>query len=451
MKTPTLVAGTALIGIAIGFVVGNMAAGPGRQEKEEMAENSSRTKSSRWTGGGAVGSATNKADSVASGFGNGREYGRMSANDALEIVKANADLGWGGDPLDVARKNYEYQLMLSKLPLSEMEGLMAMSKEAGVPTYRVRMIFNAYASRNLDKAMAWADAQPDADSWKSVAISATAARDPGRAMEMFQDALLGGNASTFGGNMMEGAYSLAGNAARQGKAALLQFLDSVPSSGAGNYVSNALRSLPKEDVPGFLEELDKRVKDGKIEQWTMANVLQNLASTDPALARSLIDKMEPGPERAKREISFAGNLAQQGKTTEALELVKSALAQQPGKEKEVFLNEAGNMMYSSPNFITQMVEALPTGVELTVEDVKNLGGRSGRSDPVGMAKLLKSADDQSAYLAEVISNLGSRSTKPNETDFRVLEHRIQALGLTGSNAEAVQKQMEDSRRKALGK
>ncbi|MEO5914900.1 MAG: hypothetical protein ABIS50_11750 [Luteolibacter sp.] len=450
MKTPTLVAGTVLIGIAIGFVVGNMAAGPGRSAQEDAAENSSRTKSSRWTGGGAAGRSTNKAESVASGFGNGREYVRMSASDALAIVKANLDPRVNGGLLDAARNNYEFQLMLSKLPLSEMESLMAISKEEGVPTYRIRVIFNAYASRDLDKAMAWADAQPDADSWKSVAISAAVARDPGRAMEMYQDALLGGRISSFGGDSMDGAYSLASNAAKQGKVALLQFLDSVPSSGAGGYMSSLLRNLPKEDMPGFLEELDKRVKDGKMEQWTMTTMLQTLASNDPALARSLIDKMPSGPERASREISFAGNLAQQGKTAEALELVKSALARQPGKEKEVFMDEAGKM-YNSPNFITRMAEVLPPGVELTVGDVTNLANRSGRSDPVGMAKLLKSADDQSAYLENAIRNLGSRSTKPNETDFRVLEYRIQALGLTGSNAEAVQKQLAESRQKALGK
>lgn len=450
MKTSALVAGTALIGIAIGFVVGNVAAGPGRSGKDGAAENSSRTKSSRWTGGGTAGSPTNKADSVASGFGNGREFGRMSANDALAIVKANLDPRRNGDLLDAARNNYEFQLMLSKLPLSEMESLMAISMEEGVPTHRIRVIFNAYASRDLDKAMAWADAQPDADSWKSVAISATATRDPDRAMAMYQDALLRGRISSFGGDMMDGAYSLASNAAKQGKLALLQFLDSVPSSGAGGYISSLLRQLPKEDMTGFLEELEKRVKDGKMEQWTMTSVLQNLASNDPALARSLIDKMPSGPERASREISFAGNLAQQGKTTEALELVKSALARQPGKEKEVFMNEAGNM-YSNPNFIAQMAEVLPAGVELTLVDITNLANRSGRSDPVSMAKLLKSTDDQSAYLEEAIRNLGSRGTKPNETDFRVLEYRIQSLGLTGSDAESVQKQLEDSRRKALRK
>lgn len=451
MKTPTLVAGTALIGIVIGFVVGKMAAGPGGSGQEGVAENSVRKKSSRWIGGGAATSAINKADSVASGFGNGREYGTMSANDALPIVKANLDPRRYGDLLDAARNNYEFQLMLSKLPLSEMESLMALSKEAGVPPHRIRVIFNSYAGRDLDRAMAWADAQPNADVWKSVAISAAVARDPGRAMEMYRDALLEGRISSFGGDMMDGAYSLAGDAAKRGKAALLQFLDSEPSSsGAGGYVCSLLRNLPKEDIPGFLEELNQRVKDGKMEAWTMSSVLQNLASDDPALARSLIEKMPSGPERANREISFARDLTQQGKTAEALELVKNALARQPGQEKEVFLIEAGKMN-GSQNFIVRMAEALPPGVELTVGDVTSLSNRSGWSDPVGLAKLLKSPDDQTSYLETAIRNLGSRGTKPNETDFRVLEYRIQALGLTGSNEEAVQKQLADSRQKALGK
>jgi hypothetical protein len=165
MKIAILAASMALIGIAVGFVMGKMAAGSTHSQYGEAVQNLSRTKSSKWADEGSVGNWTNKVRSTASKFKNTRDYQRMSAHDALPIVKANLDPRRYGDLLDAARNNYEFQLMLSKLPVSEMESLMALSKETRVPNHRIRLIFNAYASRDLDKAMAWADAQPDAGSW----------------------------------------------------------------------------------------------------------------------------------------------------------------------------------------------------------------------------------------------------------------------------------------------
>lgn len=447
MKNPSWIAGTALIGIAIGFIAGSTRAERGTPSREEAAV-SRRSGSTRR----ADVSARNpvKGESLASGSFKGREISGMSAAEVLALVKANSEINWGGDPLEAARKNYEYQLMLSKLPLAVLEEVMELSQESGIPGYRTRQIFSAYASRDLQKAMAWASTRPDAETWRGAAISATAANDPARAMEMFQEGILDGNYGTSGGNVMEGGYSLAGAFAKQGKDALLRFLDAMPSSGAGNLISNSVRNLPKEDLPAFMEEIEKRVKEGKVEQWTMSNLLQNLALTDPKLARSWIEKMEAGPERAKREISFAGMLSQQGKTGEALELVKSAMAQQPGKEKEFFMNEAGNLMYSNPNLISQVAASLPEGMELTVEDVRKLGERSGRTDLITMAKLLKSPDDQVSYLEESITKLGDRS-RLNETDFRVLTYRLESLGLTGDGAASVQSALAASREKVLGK
>jgi hypothetical protein len=446
-----LIAGTALIGIGIGFVAGSAGSEKGETARGEVAEISSgRTKSSRRTegsGGGAGGSG--KGEGL--GFGSGKkDYSKMSAADALVMVKANADYVWGGDPLESARKNYEYQLLLSKLPAKVLEEVMEQSKVDGVPVYRIRQIFGTYASRDLNKAMAWAESQPDAESWKGAAISAVSAKDPARAMEMYQESLMEGGSAT-GPYSYEGPYSIAGSFAKQGKAALLQFLDSMPSNGAGNYVSNALRSLPKEDLPGFIEELDLRVKAGKLDDWAMNNALQNLATTDPAAARELLGKMEDGPAKAKRELSIAGTLAQQGKTAEAMELLKSAMAQQPGKEKEFLINEGGNLIYNNPTLITQMAAALPAGSELTLEDVKKLNERGYRNDPVNMAKLLKTPDEQATFLEGAIKNLGNRgNSKLNETDFRILEHRVQTLGLTGDNAAKVRQEIAAIREKAQG-
>lgn len=441
MKTPPiLIAGATLIGITIGFIAGSSREERGAIARDDTPAVSSRMMSNRRADERRAGSAD-----VVSGIIKGRDFSTMSAADALVLVKANTDyfLG-GGDPVEMARKNYEYQLMLSKLPLAELEQLITLSQDSGVKYYLARQMFGVYAARNLNKAMAWAATQPNADSWKESAVGALAAHDPERAMKLHQDIILNG-----GG--MNGGYELANSFAKQGKTALLEFIDSLPSSGAGNIVSLSMRSLPKEDLPGFLAELENRVKEGKIDQWAINSAMQNLSASDPELARSLIDKMDVGPERAKRELAFADALSRQGKAAEALDLLKSAMAQHAGKEKEFLLNEAS--MYGGRNLASQIAEALPAGMEWTVDDVKKLSG-SGQwqgQDVVNMAKFLKTPEDQSLYLVEAIQNLGNRRSKLNETDFRVLEHRLQSLGFTGDNAAIVQQALAASRKKALGK
>lgn len=301
MKTHTLIAGTALLGMAIGFIAGNMRADRGAAARNETAEVSPRTKSTK-RGDGPAGSA-GKGGDLASEFPKASAYQKMSAADALLMVKAKSDSWDGRDPLEMARKNYEYQLMVSKLPLSELEELIMLSKEAGLPVSRTRQVFGAYVARDLNKAMAWAATQPDADSWKGSAVGALAASDPERAQEMYQEVILKGPSSPYGS--ADGGFWLAGSIAKQGTVAFFQFLDSVPSGGAGNYISNSARLLPKEDLPGFMAELEKRVKDGKLDQATVSRTLQTLAFTDPELTRSIIGKMEPGLDRSKRELGFA--------------------------------------------------------------------------------------------------------------------------------------------------
>jgi len=450
MKTPTLIAGTAVIGIAIGFVAGNMRGERAAVPRNDTAENSPRMKSSRRADGPAAGSAS-KGEGAASGLTKGREFSKMSAAEALVMVKANSETWGGGDPVEMALKNYEFQLMLSKLPLGELEKLITLSQGPGVQGFRARHIFGAYASRNLEKAMAWAATQPDPDSWKSTAVSALAANDPGRAMEMYHDVILNGTSSPYLGSM-DGGYALSVSLAKQGTKEFLQFIDSIPSTGADNYISNSLRNLPKEDLPEFMTELEKRVKEGSMEQGILNRSLQSLATTDPELAWSIIGKMEEGAERAKREMGFAGALAQQGKTADAVELMKNAMAQQPaGKEKEFLISEASGYLMSGNPAFTQLVAELPPGSELNLEDVKKISERSWRSDPVNIAKLLKNPDDQVTYLEGAIDNLGKRGPKLNDADFRVLEHRMLTLGLTGDHLATVQEKLAATRETALGK
>jgi hypothetical protein len=448
MKTPMVALGTALLGIAVGFVAGNSNSSH-PESRAALDDAAPRTSSARRASG--TQESGKAAEGITAGVLKGRDFTKLSAVEAFALVKADSEAGWGGgDPLESARKNYEFQLLLSKLPINVMEQVLKLSKEAGGPNYRGRQIFAAYAARDLEKALNWASTQPDADSWKNTAIGATAAHDPARAEEMFQEAMLKGGFNQFSGGSMEAGFNLASNYAKQGKDALLKFIDSVPSSSVSNLISNSARNLPKEDLPAFIDEVAQRVKDGKVDEWSLGGLLQNLASTDPALAMSWIAKMEPGPQRTAREVSVAGTLFQQGKAEDAMSLVKSAMAQDPGKEKEFVINQTSNMMYNNSEFAVQVAELLPTGSELTKDDVTKISSRYGRVDVVNMSKLIKSPDERAAYLEEAFTKMGENS-KLNDTDYRILTYRLDSLGLTGDAATRVQQALTASRQKSLNK
>jgi hypothetical protein len=448
MKTPILPLGTAVLGAAIGFIIGNL---PDRsvspdQAREETREAPRRPgKAGRLTAGRKSESPT---EAVLSAMLKGRAPGELSAEEAFNLMQPNLSMDfWGGDPLEMARRNYEFQLLLNKLPLPVLEQVMELSRESGTPGYRLQQVFGAYAIRDWEKAMAWAEKQPDATSWKNNAIAKMALTDPTRASELYQQGMLEGTSSM---NTWEVGMSLGSAYAKQGKAAYLAFIDSLPSGSASNVLSNSIRNLPKEDLPAVMKEMEQRVADGKIEEWTLRNLISNLAATDPQAANAWIEGMEAGENRSKIEMSLAENLARQGKGSEALALMKNAMAGMPGKEKEFFQNHVGSLVQSNPALAQQLASNLPEGVEITREDLKNIG-TYGRNDlMIDVAKLVKSPDEQALYLEESFRKISDRS-KLNAKDFQILTHRLQTLGLTGDAATRARQALDEARDKVLGK
>ena len=447
MKTPTLAIGTAVIGMAIGFLAGKSAEKQGeKQDAEAVSKRAAPPRSTSASREASGRRPAGAADGVLAGLLGGRQIAELSAADAYQLIKPSLEIDWGGDPLEWARRNYELQLMLSKLPLRVMEEVMNLAVESG-NNFRSQRILTAYALRDGQKAMDWASRQPDAAGYKAAVISAMASRDPAGAADLLQQGFMDGSYTS----SWMATYNLAAVYAKQGGTALLQFIDTMPSSSVSNLLSNSLRNLPKDELPAFMDVITQRMKDGKLQGFSMSNLLQNLATADPTLARSLIEKMEPGKERAERELAFAGTLSQQGKTGEALELLKSAMAQQPGKEKEFVLEQTSNLMYNNVEFALQLANQLPAGAEFTKEDVLKLSNRGAQTDLVSLAKFLKSPEEQAAYLEEAIaSKMTNDSSRLNEMDYRILGHRIESLNLSASGKAGVAKALATSRDKALG-
>lgn len=71
---------------------------------------------------------------------------------------------------------------------------------------------------------------------------------------------------------------------------------------------------------------------------------------------------------------------------------------------------------------------------------------------MNVARLLKSPDEQSAYLAQVFENMtGDSSRKMNAKDFQILAYQLKAMGLTGEPAAKAQAALDATAVKTLGK
>lgn len=447
MKTPVLILITAVLGIAIGFTVGK--GGSSNNHDAPLSDQADPvTRKSQASRGSSDRKAASTSEGILAGVLKGREISQLSADDALKLLAPRISMDWNGDPLEMARNNYELQLLLSKLPASVLEQVIELSRKSDTPGFRVQQLFSAYATRDWQKAMDWAERQPDAARWKSAAIGKLAASDPARAAELYQDGRMNG---TLGRSATwESGYNIANAYAKQGLQPFLSFLDTLPSGDVSNLLANSSRNLPKADIAAFLQEVGRRTADGSLDKWAMNNLVSNLAQTNPDEARKWIDSQEAGETRSKLELSLASNLARQGKSDEVLPLLKSAMAGVPGKEKEFFTSQIGTLLQTNPAIINQLADNLPAGTEFTGADLKN-ASTYGRNDAmVDLAKLIKNSDEQVAYLKQSLENLSNNGSKLNEVDFQLLSHRLQSLPITGSST-AVQEALANARQKALGK
>ncbi|RYD20968.1 MAG: hypothetical protein EOP88_13110 [Verrucomicrobiaceae bacterium] len=458
MKAPLLPIATAVLGIAVGFIGGKSGGAGGAgdtasKDGQEQNESGKRQGSSRGAGSGGQRSDSS-ADAVLSNLLKGRAASEITAEEAYQLMLPQLNMDWNADPLQSARMNYQFQLLMSKLPLPVLEEVLVLSRDGkSVPPYRASMLFGAYATRNWEKAMAWAETQPDAPVLRSAALSRLATTDPARAAELYQKDLMSGESRS---GMWDTSYTLGSAYAKQGQAEFFKFIDGLPSGSVSNLLSNAARNLPKEDIPAFLAEMQKRSAEGKVESWTMNNLMSNMATTHPEEARKWLDSLEPGTKRAEAELSLANSLARQGKSTEITALLKSAMEGAAGKEKEFVRERAANTLMQNPAVMAELVAMLPAGQELTKEDVKHWGNYGyGRTDAiVDVAGYIHSQDEKAAYLIESLNGMGENSRgnrKPNAKDFEILEHRLQKAGLTPEGMTQVRTALQGARDKILAK
>lgn len=446
MKTPLALSAGVLLGIAIGVVVGRAGLAVGGAAAGAEADGAgadARRVSSRAAAGGRR--AESSAELVLSALLKGRAVSEISAEEAYRFIQPQLEMDNHGDPLENARIHYQFRLLTSRLPLPVLEELMVKSKENGISAIRINQIFSTYAARDWDKAMAWAAGQPDSENLRAGAIAGLAHVDPERAATLFEKELLEGRGQS---GMWEASMSLSAAAASQGPEAFFRFIDSMPSATVSNMMHNGARNIPKEQIPAFLEQLDKRVEAGTVDKSVVGYLMPQIASTHPEEVRDWLGKMQVGPERSRGEFNLATQLASMGRTAEAEAMITEAMAGLAGQEKEFVKRRMPILIQRNPQLAEKLITLFPEGVKLTPTDAEGWSKQFyGRPDGVvDVARLFTTPEEKATYLVGSFKDLNRNM---NDKDFKILAHRIESLGLTGDDAARTKEALEAARAKTL--
>jgi hypothetical protein len=451
MKTQLLIVSGAVLGMAVGFVAGRIGSEDGPVAR---GKTSPRPPSRAAAGGPRVDAF---GESAMAALLKGRSVNGISAEEAYKLIAPYLSNGFPTDPLGRARVEYQYQLLAERLPPAVLQEMLVMGLEKGVPLQRLSPLFGAYAERDWDRAMAWAEKQPDAAKWRIGAVQRLSMIDPDRANGLYQEELLNGLGQ---GASMDIRNNLAAAHLKQGPEAFFRFLDSLPSNSALGLTSVMIRQLPPEELPAFIEEFKRREASVPMYDWEVNNLMMNIAAIRPELAREWLDTLGPEKERVDYEFNMAMSMGSSGKLAEMEELIRKAMAQSPGEEKTLVTNRLPNLFPSNPEMAVRLVAMLPDDQKLTREDARKAVGPAYHRPErlMDVVRLIGSPEEQSAYLAESFDTLADprmatalgMAGRLNAKDLEIMEHRLESLGLEGVPGDRARAALEKTKASLLG-
>lgn len=442
-KTHGLIAAASLVGLVIGFTLGQQRdSQPGKSAISSKESPTRQTRSSQHSSSGVKESSNNE---LLSSLLKGRSIQELSSAELSKIFIQLSTYDANQDPVARAKQNYQLQLLLKKTSPARLKEVAEsiLGNPDSKPSMNLSSILSALTARDPQGAMAWAKSQPNPERLVAMILSNTAKDDPTGAAEKLREGLMNG---TFSSNdSYTSTYSIAAAMAKLGKNNLLEFIDSLPSQLQNYTFQSAIREVPEHEQSALLDELYQRSKDGKMQSYDFTNLFSSY--TIPAdKAEAWLAKMEPGKERLDLELSYARNLLGNGKSEIAQEWFKRSLAQNSGKEKEILLKAMNNSNLRSSD-INMLTSFLPPGIELNAEDFKNQGNSysySGFSSLLNRAQAINNPVEKAKLMTHAFTEFAkniqdsSNSNRLNDNDFAIVQSQIPALNLSPEDAATVQ-------------
>lgn len=445
-----LLAGASVISLGIGYLAGSGRASSAttgqaaETSNPHQARSASRERQTRESSG----------DELLAGILKGRAARDLSDTELAKIICQLSKYDPAQNPVARTRQFYQLQLLLAKLPASRLE--QAATTITADPDNKRNgannTILAALTAQDPQRALAWAKEQKNSSNLLASVIGTMAKDDPMAAAQLYRAGLLDGTFSQMNG--FQAIYGIGAAMAKLGKKPLLDFMDSLPHQQQGNILSNAARELPESDQLEMFDEIYQRSKDGRLDAWSFKNMFSNATYGNLDHAEAWLAKMDPGKERASIELSAANTLSLNGDAETARAWMSHAIADSPGKEKELLNEAVTQMAYNSPKDIAVFASLLPESVELRADDLKSQASHTayyGFSGLTGLAGAIRDPAEQTKLITGTLEQFATtteQSSQPaqlNATDFDILTRQLQNLNLTGDNAEKVQQALTAAR------
>ncbi len=286
MNSAILSTGTLLVGMAIGYIAdfGGVTAKAPVKENPPMQQ--------------AGQPSIPAADAVLSDFLEGRSPSQITADEARILLAPMFKRHIYDTTRETTREGvqqeYQMRLLLAELPLPTLEQTLDLARDGTIPFFRTHEAFAAYAIRDWDRAMAWAEKQRDKRDLNAAALSWLAETEPDKATALYQQALLNDVVQYDGVTLSK----LARHHARKGPDAFLDFLETLPSLEDDGKVLRAVNDMPISELPAFQETFSKRVME--LQFGNLGDLMENVFSRDPERIKELTAAMKEA-DKKKRE------------------------------------------------------------------------------------------------------------------------------------------------------
>ncbi len=332
------------------------------------------------------------------------------------------------------------ELLLDRLPLTVLQELLDLARKGKLPLKQTHDTFAVYALRDWEKAMAWADRQPDSRDLLSTAISRMAESEPDRALALYQQATLDGDVPEEEAIVAK----LSKHHAKSGQAGFFAFLDALPAMSRDIPYRLALTHLPDGDIPAFLEGFKQRENRGT--SVPRSRLVLQLAGRAPEECRRWIKEMPLG-ERVQAEFELALDLSSRGRVDEAGSIINDLFSEEHGS----FVRENLLTLVDHPELAEKVIAMLPEGGKLTAEDFDHVLPSLFDEEPARMldkVKLLPTPEEQAEYLVRAFGKMSTNDgLRPK--DFEILSNRLRTSGPGGKDGERVKAALDEARARVL--